>query len=372
MFPRRPYLVIPKLIEQPTWGGTYIPTAKQWSEKKGIVGKKFGQSYELFGKSKFRLDVTSTDDTSFIPEVGNPDNDRIAPLALIEGRQYCGLTTITAQPVPILIKLTQALGNSFQIHVKPGAVTDRWKPKPETWFYFEDGMATCGLAEGVNIDAYKKCCEEINSFMLILSKQVQEKQLSLSEGQSQAKTFIQEKNPWQYVNTIQIKKDEVVDMSAGGIHHSWEEDREKYPLGNVLYEIQLDAMDPVSTLRSFDQGKIKNDRSIRPIQVDEYFKFLDTDPGHNRTANIVSHPDGTLICKTPHYSLDRLKVSSPIKETTYNSFVHLFVKEGTVKVLATDGEVIVGTGHSCFIPQEVGEYSLENIGESCTVLKTYI
>ena len=372
MFPKRPYLVIPKLIEQPTWGGTYIPSAKLWSEKDGIKGKKFGQSYELFGKSKFRLDVTSTDDHSFIPEIGNPDNDEIAPLPLGEGTQYCGLATITAQPVSILIKLTQALGNSFQIHVKPGTVTERWKPKPETWFYFEDGMATCGLVEGANTESYKKCCEEINTFMLDVSQKIQQKQLSLSEGQTRAKKFIEDKNPWQYVNTINIKKDEVVDMSAGGIHHSWEEDREKYPLGNVLYEIQLDAMDPVSTLRSFDQGKIKNDGSIRPIQIDEYFKFLDSDPEHNKTTNNVSRPEGSSLCATPYYSLDRLVITKPTEETTGNSFVHLYVKEGKLKVIAPDGEVTVGAGHSCFIPQEVGGYRLENMGESCTVLKAYL
>ena len=131
-------------------------------------------------------------------------------------------------------------------------------------------------------------------------------------------------------------------------------------------------MDPVSTLRSFDQGKIKNDGSIRPIQVEDYFKFLDTAPAHNKTASNVSCPEGISLCKTPYYSLDRLKISAPLKETTTTSFVHLYVKEGSLKVVATDGEVVVGTGHSCFIPQEVGKYSLENIGEQCIVLKTYI
>ncbi len=372
MFPKRPYLVIPKLIEQPTWGGIYISTTKQWSKKNGVAGKKFGQSYELFGKSKFRLDVTTTKDPSFVPEVGNPDNDATDPLALKEGEEYAGLEAITSQPVPILIKLTQALGNSFQIHIKPETVSDKWKPKPETWFYFEDGMATCGLAEEVDIAAYKKCCEDISSFMSALSKQIQSQQITLATGREKAQEFIKEKNPWQYVNTIHVKKDEVVDMSAGGIHHSWEENKEDYPLGNVLYEIQLDAMDPVSTLRSFDQGKIKNDGSIRPIQIEDYFEFLDTDPGHNKTNSNISCPDGVVLCKTRHYSLDRLKISTQLKETTNNSFVHLYVKEGSLKVVATDGEVFVGAGHSCFIPQEVGEYSLENIGEECIVLKAYI
>ncbi len=372
MFKKRPYLVVPKLIEQPTWGGTYIVTSKHWDGKPEVKGKKFGQSYELFGKSKFRLDLNNSADAEHLPEVGNPDNDETDELKLKEGEQYVGLEAITAEHVPILIKLTQALGNSFQIHVKPGTVDDRWKPKPETWYYFEDGMATCGLAPQVDVAAYKKCCEEISSFMKDLSRQVMGRQLPLQEAKTKAKEFIQKQNPWQYVNIVHVKKNDVVDMSAGAIHHSWEEDKEKYPLGNTLYEVQADVMDPVSTLRSFDQGKIKNDGSIRPIEIEDYFKFLDTDPKHNKTDKNITHPTGRELTKTPFYSLDRLTATSQMSDATKNSFAHFYVQEGVLKVTAADGAVTVTVGHSCFIPKETGEYQIENVGAPCTILKAYL
>lgn len=364
--------MIPKLIKQPTWGGFYILETKGWSEKSEFKNVKIGQSYELFGRSKFRLDTTSTDDPLFIPEVGNADNEIIDPLPLTEGVQYAGLDQITAQPLPILIKVTQALGNSFQLHVKPGTPSTNWKPKPETWFYFQDGLATCGLAPNVDVKAYRRCCEEISEFMKGLSEQIVESHLTVEEGTQQAQAFIKEKNPWQYVNTIHPKQDEVVDMSSGGVHHSWEEDKEKYPLGNILYEVQLDAMDPVSTIRCFDQGKIKNDGTIRAIQIDDYFTYLDTNPGHNKPDANVSKPSGKTICQTPYYSLERLEITTAAAHTTGKSFAHFYVKSGVAKVTAPDGSVTVGTGHSCFIPQEVGEYSVESIGGSCTLLKTFL
>lgn len=372
MFPKRPYLVIPKLIKQPTWGGDYILQTKRWDTKPELAGVKIGQSYELFGQSKFRLDLTTTEDEKFIPEVGYADKDETDSFPLQPGTQYDGLSAITAQPVPILIKFTQALGNSFQLHVPPGTVTGRWKPKPETWFYFEDGKATCGLVANVDVSRYKQCCEEISAKMTQLSSQIVAGTISIEAGVSQARDFITSQNPWQYVNTIHPKKDAVVDMSSGGIHHSWEEDRQSYPLGNVLYEVQLDAMDPVSTIRCFDQGKIKSDGSIRPIQIDDYFEHLDTTPAHNTPDRNVTYPTGNTLCSTPYYSLERLTVTEPLHAHTTKSFVHFFVRSGVLKVAAADGSVTVGTGHSCFVPQEVGDYQLESVGSACTVLKTFI
>ena len=62
--------------------------------------------------------------------------------------------------------------------------------------------------------------------------------------------FIAKIDPWQFVQTKYAEAGEVFDMSAGGLHHSWEEDLE-LPAGNILYEVQEDRMDPISTVRAF-------------------------------------------------------------------------------------------------------------------------
>src|SRR5689334_1045070 len=69
---RRPYLVVPKLIEQPTWGGELIVKTKGWSHVEPINTMKIGQSYELFSGSNLSL-LESTDDPAFAGELTNRD-----------------------------------------------------------------------------------------------------------------------------------------------------------------------------------------------------------------------------------------------------------------------------------------------------------
>jgi len=64
------FLVVPKIIEQPTWGGQYILEKKKWDKRKEFKRLKTGQSYELFSGSKLRGDICSTDDGSFTGEMG--------------------------------------------------------------------------------------------------------------------------------------------------------------------------------------------------------------------------------------------------------------------------------------------------------------
>src|SRR5581483_1895457 len=69
---KRPYLVVPKLIEQPTWGGQYIAKAKGWQHLKDLDTLKIGQSYELFSGSNLSL-LDSTLDAEFFGEITNRD-----------------------------------------------------------------------------------------------------------------------------------------------------------------------------------------------------------------------------------------------------------------------------------------------------------
>ena len=350
---KKPYLIVPYLIEQPTWGGQYICEKKGWLNKKGLEGKKFGQSYELFDRTLLATTITTSHDPLFSPEVENT-----VPIS-----QFVG-----SRPFP-LIKFTQAKGNSFQLHIKPLIADTHWRQKAESWYYFEKGKITFGVKKGIDINKYKETCTAINHTMKRLSELIRKKEISKEQAQKEAKAFILEKNPWQFVNVCEVKKGDIVELSGGGLHHSWEEDAIHYPMGNVLYEVQQDVMDPVCTIRSFDQGKFKEDGTIREIHIDDYFKYIDTD--EKRNTLIIEKNKGGVLFDTAHYSLTLLSLSKNTVLECSTSFHHLFVNEGEIVVGDKSGNTVtVGQGHSCFIPKGTSyEIKPKNI---CEVLLTFL
>ena len=348
---KKPYLVVPFLVEQPTWGGEYICEKKGWLNKEGLIGKKFGQSYELYSKSLLATSIQTSDDPLFSPKV----TDTVSISSFIEDKSFP------------LIKFTQAKGNSFQLHIKPGVGDPFWQPKAESWYYFEDGKITFGIKKGADLTMYKEMCFSIDNKMKKLSRMVIDKIITIVHAEQEAKKFIQEKNPWQYVNIHEIQKGDVVDLSGGGLHHSWEEDNEKLPLGNVLLEVQQDEMDPVSTIRSFDQGKFLKDGTIREINIETYFKYLDISEERN---TLKTQQNDLLLFNTSYYSLNKINIEKKIDMKSETSFHHIFVKEGSITVGSENGEIFVSHGHSCFIPKGI-TYTI-NATEKSEVLQTYI
>jgi len=346
---KKPYLIIPFLVEQPTWGGEYICGMKGWLQKENLIGKKIGQSYELYGKSLLAAEITSSNDSRFGPDIKNA-----FPISIFAEER----------PFP-LIKFTQAKGNSFQLHRKPEVNDAHWEPKAESWYFFEEGNITFGLKKGIEINKYKEICILINNEMNKLSRLIANKQISLGYAEQQAKKYIQEKNPWKFVNEYTVKKGCVVDLSGGGLHHSWEENASN-PLGNIVYEVQQDVMDPVSTLRSFDQGKFKADGTVRDLQIEDYFKFIDTDEKRN-TLTIVKN-ENDYIFDTTYYSLKSLSISENKEMESATSFHHIFVKEGEVRIVDQNtNEIFVGRGHSCFIPKGL-KYNISTKTQSIMLL----
>jgi hypothetical protein len=344
---KKPYLVVPFFVEQPTWGGEYICKMKGWLEKEELRGKKIGQSYELYSKTLLATHISSTNDPLFSPSIDKA-------ISVSEFKE--------ARPFP-LIKFTQAKGNSFQLHVRPGTSETYWQPKAESWYFLENGKITFGVKKGVDVDKYKTTCIAIDNEMKKLSEQVRSGSLTLSQAKQKAKEQIAIQNPWQFVNVHEVKKGDVVDLSGGGLHHSWEED-ENSTQGNIVYEVQQDVMDPVSTLRSFDQGKIKEDGTIREIQIEKYFEYLDSNEKRN-ALSLKESANGNLF-DTPFYSLSLLSLSGKKKMESASSFHHLFVKEGEIEV----DNLVVGKGHSCFVPQGT-QYEI-NSKTNSEVLLTFL
>jgi len=352
----RPYLIIPQLIEQPTWGGRYILELKGWSEN-STNGNKIGQSYELTKTTQLSVNIKDSTDLNFSQNSeGIPIQD-----VLHEGEK-----------MPLLIKINQARGNSFQLHIKPETPSERWLPKPESWYFLENGYISLGLRDGINIGEYKNTCEEINIFMHGLSGKIVSNELDLGEARKQAHIFVSNKNPWQYVNLFETKKNDLIDLSMGALHHSWEENTALCPLGNIVYEVQLDASDDEATIRAFDQGKIKDDGTIRDMNIEDYFENLDTDPAHNNIEHVRRVQNGDELLRTKFYSVDIIHVSNDEKLMTCGHFSHLYVHDGDVSITAGGTTIRVTKGHSCFIPSSVEKYEISSNTANSVILKTFV
>ena len=69
---------------------------------------------------------------------------------------------------------------------------------------------------------------------------------------------------------------------------------------------------------------------------------------------------------------DKLEIEKEIIDNTNNSFVHLFVREGKVEIIAENGKVILSKGHSCFIPEFVKSYKIRALNNKSIILKTTV
>ena len=155
----------------------------------------------------------------------------------------------------LLIKLTQAKGNSFQVHLPEGQTLGHWVPKPEAWFYLAPGLYTFGLKPGTDFEAYSRVLHTMDDEMGRLSREVKSGRFSVEEARAQAKQRIQTLDPYAYVNTVEAQTDDLIDLSPGAIHHSWEEDNDRFPDGNLVYEVQVDVPDDKCSMRGFDKGE---------------------------------------------------------------------------------------------------------------------
>ncbi|MCL4200715.1 hypothetical protein KJZ67_05255 [Patescibacteria group bacterium] len=389
----RPYLVIPKLIEQPTWGGTYIAESKKWQDTPYLAGKKIGQSYELYDKSNLSF-ALSSEEAQFSGEIADnksveqqsviPNSRALADLIAADPDAVLGKRIVSTYgaKMHLLLKFTQALGNSFQLHIPDGVKNDRWKPKPESWYYFEPGLITCGVRKDVDWGAYEGAVTKLDTEMQSVAARVRDGSLSYEDAKTLIAKLVKEANPWQYVNVLRVEKGTLLDLSPCGIHHSWEEDLAAIPLGNVLYEIQLNVMDDVATLRSFDKGKISKDGKLRPLQIAEYFAYADRSPAandpktHMREAKNVAQTSAYThdrILETKYYSMDRVTFgkSGSLFESALETFRHVFVKSGAITVAAGGVSVTVTTGHSVFVPAGCAAYTITSSLPDTEVLISY-
>lgn len=394
------FLIVPKLIEQSTWGGDYILHFKNWQEKDPFNSLKIGQSYELFSGTKLRVDINSSKEDSHTGELGyamEPDKiiyagerDEIISLRSLIKKNPAGVLGKKAHKrfnseMKVLIKFTQAKGNSFQLHVREKDHSERWYFKPESWYYFEKGLLTLGTKKNIDWEKYEQCVREIDRKIRELAICVSNKKLEVDEAKKTVERIIKNYDPWQFVNLVKVRKHSLVDLSSGGQHHSWEEDAENFPLGNVVYELCMDVMDPISSIRVFDKGKIKDDGSLREVHIDEYFSHIDRTPHINDPKNSFKKAKTIFydskvrveaLLRTEYYNLDRIIVAGECMgefSKLADSFHHLFAKEGEALIRTEMSKVVLSKGHSCFIPAYAKYYSVRPLGgKKCELLKTFV
>lgn len=382
-----PWYIIPVLVKQPTWGGHYIAEFKSLTDAE-LTHENIGQSFELQGASWVTPAVSSgkiyglaTASTANNPEWKGEMSMafRLADQISTNPEGILGKKVISKDGpyLKTLIKFTQAQNNSYQAHVVPGKEFGKWQAKPESWYFLEPGKATLGLAPNSDVAEYQARSEAIDSYAQEVSQKITQKTMSLEEGRAALKAFIDQDHPRRFVNTVSIQANQTVDLSQGGIHHSWEKD-ESLPHGNIVYEVQVDVSDDVCTLRSFDQGSIKDDGSVRPLSIPDYFTALDTDPAHNLPDQYFQYPlktstqSETTIFDNPYYNASVLQVSAqtPLRQDTKSeSYHHLFVQEGEVEIITSQGKWPLAKGWSLFIPAACQGYDLHSTTKA-TVIKT--
>lgn len=366
----RSFLVIPRLIIQPTWGGNYILKKKKLNSFKN---KNFciGQSYELFHKTKLAYCSKLPEIKQGFPEIADSNGNIIKATTLeyidlfeeakknsllLFGPSVCNRYS----KFPLLIKFTQAHSNSFQIHLKSNISHPKWKAKPEIWYYLKPGIITLGIMPNIDIEEYENTCLMVYKYMLSLSNKIIQKKISLYDAQKKAFNFIKKNDPHEFVQTHEIKENTIIDLTSGGIHHSWENCPEKYSYGNVVYEIQKDVCDDISTIRSFDQGKFNPDGSIRSLHIEDYFKFLDTNFENNLFENHVKKLDSKLVFEASFFSLQKIFVNGKKKINLDSSFNHIFVLNGSINCETEENMITVDEGYSAFIPYACSKYYLNS------------
>lgn len=390
----KPYLVIPKLIPQPTWGGSYIFQYKNISQPE-IFSVPIGQSYELSASSLLSQKSSSfshpflqiLDPKSSSTKTISQRDDPFPLQSLINQnpKKVLGPSSrnLKNNQLDLLIKFTQAQGNSYQLHVRQDSLP--WLSKPEFWYFLEPGSITLGIKPDIDLKKYKHLCQQIYQRSLDLSQKVQSHQITIKKASIELHRFIQTEHPRKYVNSMQIKKHSAIDLTSGGIHHSWEQCPSSQPFGNIVFEIQRDVSDIDSTIRCFDQGKISTNGIVRPLNIEAYFQHLDSQVDHNHPQKhfvlpkVIKHTSSYTIkniFESIFFSLHSLHFSKTLKNqhtTTTTSFHHLFVSQGNCRVTAKNHTFIVTRGYSIFIPVSVGIYSLSPFkSKHVTILKTFV
>jgi mannose-6-phosphate isomerase class I len=386
-----PFYLIPLLVEQPTWGGKYIAEFKNISSP-DIRGRKIGQSFELYGDgfitTTFQNEMPyayATAGNWLSPQFFNkPDDLQSLQMVINQNPEtILGRRVIEkyGANMRVLIKFTQAQNNSYQVHVCSGKEFGQWLAKPESWYFLENGKATLGLKPNIDPQEYKLRCSEIYSYAQQLSAQVRAGEIHTERAKGELKRYIQERHPEKFVNTVFITKNQVVDLSKGGIHHSWEMG-EEIPNGNIVYEVQQDVMDEYCTLRSFDQGNMKDDGTVRPLTIEEYFEALNKEPTENNPDNYIKTPSSrkeadavlTKLFENESYKTISIQFSgmhSGEHTTLQGSFHHVFVQSGSIYVQVDGKKWQLEKGWSLFVPANIQKYLLVS-SNPATVLVTSV
>lgn len=366
------YFVVPQLIEQPTWGGEYIAQLKGISKLLESKNLRIGQSYEFFHNTYLvpakDVEKLKTEKLPFALKKSNSkDIEMVNKIKSLKKLTDLELKTIFGKnKLPeILIKFTQAKGNSYQIH--PGRKTDKYKPKAESWYFFEKGRATLGLRPNVDLELYRATLEHIFEKTKELSKQVRSSKISIEQARRELKSIIEMGQPNNYVNYIKLDINHVVENYVGGLHHSWEEDDNEIPAGNIVYEVQQDVADDESTIRGYDKGKLLDDGTYRDVDIESYFKYLDTSNLYNDAQRYLKKPiilketssySLRKVFESPNYQMDELNVFKNY-EVEDLGFRHIFVRsgEGTLK---TENETItLRKGWSYIITPDIKEINIK-------------
>jgi mannose-6-phosphate isomerase len=271
------------------------------------------------------------------------ENGHLAGLSLADvvkklGGRLLG-RNVEGDKFPLLIKLIDAAKPlSVQVHPNnENADRVQGEPKTEMWYFLkgaDDAKVHCGLVEGITTSGFCKALRE-RSFTSIL------RSVPATEG-------------------------DAVFVPGGRVH--------AIDAGCLILEIQQNSN---TTYRVYDWERVDANGFHRELHIDKALQVIDfNDDEDPKTTPVPFEENGVLgteICRSSYFKLDRFEPDGEFKIMVDGSTFHaLFIADGMVKIVWSEGEVFASVGSSLLIPAELNEYQIIPETKSVTVLRTTI
>ena len=297
------------------WGGSRIPETFNRDMPRGI----YAESWEI---------STHPDGATAIAN-GALAGKTLADLLPAHKTELLG-TGVAGDDFPLLIKLIDAREKlSVQVHPNDeNAAAVNGQAKSEMW-YFLDGAAGafiyCGLKSGIGRDEFTAAMKN--------------------------KTFAE------ILQRIPAKKGDAVYVHGGRVHAIGE--------GCLILEIQQNSN---TTYRVYDWDRVDAAGKGRELHVEKALQVIDWD----NTSDPVCKPDGTKICESPYFRLDRFELTAAQKfSLTGKTFHALFIAGGEGTISWNGGEEKLLPGQSWLVPAGMADYTIKP-AKNLTVLQTTI
>lgn len=228
---------------------------------------------------------------------------------------------------PILIKLIDAKDNlSVQVHPNDEYAqrVENSKGKTEMWYIVD--------------------CEEGAALTYGFTKDITKEEFA---------THIKNNTLTDVLNKVPVKKGDVFFIEAGTIH--------SIGAGMLIAEIQENSN---ITYRVYDFGRVGTDGKPRELHIDKAIEVTNLNKLQNSDFKATTVKKNgyseTLLAQCNYFTTTKFEITDKIEfKKDNNSFNSILIIDGTGVLRFNGDEIDFSKGDSFYIPQGMGDYSLE-------------